>query len=200
MVQPSLMNMHLMHHTKIFHADETGSAAVEFAILSPLFLIILAGIANIGLAINWKIAAENRISAVSNQAIIEKPNLTDENAAIDYFNEIKDFVSNSPIQEYSQDNEKFILNLNNFYEITITAGEATSKALDKPLSDCYCPNKSNGIIIWGNSFNCSETCADGQTAARYLIVTAENNSLLNIISGYAFSPADVKFTTAIRLE
>lgn len=78
-----------MHQTKPFNVDNTGSAAVEFAILAPIFLILIAAIANIGLAINWRIAAETRISALSNQAIKEDLDFTDEQAALQFLDRIK---------------------------------------------------------------------------------------------------------------
>lgn len=49
-----------------FIIQSEGTAAVEFSIILPVFLIILAGIVDIGLALNWKLAAESRLSSTAN--------------------------------------------------------------------------------------------------------------------------------------
>lgn len=79
-----------------FKNDQTGTVAVEFAILAPIFLIILAGIVNIGIALNWKIAAEARVSALSNFAIVSNLDFTDEQTALDFLDQAKGLFSASP--------------------------------------------------------------------------------------------------------
>ena len=89
---------------KKFKQDETGTAAIEFAILAPVLLLVLAGVVNIGLAINWRIAAEARVSDIANYIILEslEGGFTEAEK-----NMAEQRLSETPIQAYSADNEEY---------------------------------------------------------------------------------------------
>jgi len=93
-----------MNLKRNFRRDQTGATAVEFAVLAPIFLLLIAGIINIGMAVNWRVSAETRISAMSNyiinQALNEK--LTTENLA-----EAVAIFSQTPISYYGSENELY---------------------------------------------------------------------------------------------
>ena len=183
-----------------FKNDQTGTAAVEFAILAPMFLIILAGIVNIGLALNWKIAAEARVSALSNFAIVSNLDFTDEQSALDFLDQAKSLFSQSPIQPYSSEHENLTINVNNSIELKIAGGQASTNNSGSTLDECYCPTYSSSIVIWGNQFDCTEACPNGHTAAHYIEITAENEMPLAMITGQIFSIANIQFTSLVRMD
>lgn len=182
-----------------FIIQSEGTAAVEFSIILPVFLIILAGIVDIGLALNWKLAAESRLSSTAN-FILTKDFSFDPDDETTFLSEIGNFVSQTSIQNYSSQEDIFFINLNNSISLTISNGVSNQNNLPGEITSCYCPTEVNATFSWGNEQNCDTECQDGSSAARYATIMIENIDPLVFFPGFIFSPDLISTQTVVKLD
>lgn len=182
-----------------FIIQNEGTAAVEFSLILPIFLILLAGIVDIGLALNWKLAAETRLSSTAN-FIITKDFSFDPNEEATFLSEIGNFLSQTSIQNYSAQEDVFFINLNNSISLTASSGVASQNDSPGEVTSCYCPTGVNATFSWGNELNCDTICQDGNTAARYATIMIENTDPLTFFPRFIFSPDLISTQTVVKLD
>lgn len=141
--------------------DDRGNAAIEFALIAPVFVLILAGTIEIGLVIQAKFDLISVVSASANQTLSVS---VDAGSASGSATSIAGLLSG--------DARTGTVNLNN--AITAELGESgVSVSGDADDVDaCYCATKTDTGLSWGSQVACGADCADGSVAGRFVEITA----------------------------
>lgn len=184
-----------------FWADTSGVSATEFAILAPVFLVILAGVIDIGFTLYAKFRMEGQVSAVANYAMtdnIPAPN-ADAQDFEEYLERLVDISRLSGTNNNIQRLNRIHVNLNNAYSGTWENGSFSAQPQAGELSDCYCPTREANTIAWGSSENCNSLCIDGSSAGKYLWFETENSSPFSLFSRFDFVPEQLKSNVLVRL-
>jgi Flp pilus assembly protein TadG len=136
--------------------QDAGTAAVEFALLASLFMIIVAGIAEFGY---WIYAASELTAAVS--------------AGSQYAANNGAMVATDP-SGLAAAVSAVVNNANG-------AGWATStvNVNNGSSANCHCPTGTPGNWMWGSAVACGSACAGGGVAGQFVTITASPSSAVS---------------------
>ena len=144
----------------------SGTAAVEFAIFVPLFMILVAGTVDFGYLIYSGSALSAAVSAGSQytENNVTRVSLDPTGLAAD----ISTIVNNANGTNWATS----AVNVNNGNDTT----------------NCYCPTGLPGNWTWGTPMACGKLCASGSIAGQFVTITASRNvSALFPTFGLAYS-------------
>jgi Flp pilus assembly protein TadG len=125
-----------------------GSAAVEFAILAPFFMIIAAGTFDVGYLIYSASEVSAAVSAGSQYA--------ENNASM---------VASSP-GTLSGNIWTIVNSLNG------SGASAVNVNNSNDGTHCYCPSGSPGNWTWGSTVICGSTCSGGGVSGQFVTIIA----------------------------
>lgn len=135
--------------------QDAGTAAVEFALLASLFMIIVAGTADFGY---WIYAASELTAAVS--------------AGSQYAANNSAMVATNP-SGLATAISTVVNNANG-------TGWATSTVnVNNGSTNCYCPTGTPGNWTWGAAVTCGSACAGGGVAGQFVTITASLSSTVS---------------------
>jgi Flp pilus assembly protein TadG len=133
--------------------EDSGVAAIEFALLSTVFLIVLAGVVDVGSVIYTMSELDAAVSAGAQYA--------ENNAAL---------VATNP--------SGLSTDIGNVVNDTNGTGWATS-AVDvnngNDATGCYCPTGTPGSWSWGGAVSCQSACGGGGIAGQFVTITASRS-------------------------
>ena len=132
-------------------AEDSGAAAVEFALFLPFFLLVLAGTVDLG----YLTYTASELSAAVSAGSLYAAN----NGAL---------VATSP-DTLSGNIQAIVANANG-------TGWATS-AVNINNGDpthCYCPTGPLGNWTWGSAMTCGGVCSGGGVAGQFVTITASH--------------------------
>lgn len=147
--------------------DERCVAALEFALLAPLFVMIFAGITDIGDALYVWCRLEQSLAAGSNYALIEYGSLTDATLA----SNIATLASTSNTGTAA--NATVVVNDGVTYSLTNGTGSSSGSA----SALCYCPTGTpTNNWAWGSPVTCGANCSGtSYTAGKFVTITVSYN-------------------------
>jgi Flp pilus assembly protein TadG len=159
---------------------EGGVAAVEFALLSPLFLLVFAGMVDIGNILYSEYQLTMAVSSGAQYAMVNSGNVSSANGA-SLATSIATIVSNTVSSGWA--NATVVVN--NGPTVTMTGGTASSSGTASNADLCYCPTGTMPNITWGSSATCGSTCAGaaGGIAGQFVTITA-TRAYTVLFSGY----------------
>ena len=143
--------------------DETGVAAIEFAIYATVFLMITAATVDIGLLLFTQSELDAAVSAGAQYAANSSA-----------------MIASNP----SGLNTNVLTIVNN----ANGTGWATSTVDVNNNNDstgCYCPTGSPGNWSWGSTATCGSACGGGGVAGQFVTITATTN-VSPIFSAFGF--------------
>lgn len=148
--------------------NQCGSIAVEFALVAPVLMVVLAGVIDIGSAAYVRHSLDTRVTAAAEYALMEP--------------ELKDQVDADDLAERL---------------VALVRPDASETVEVVVNSACHCPTRSNGQIDLGMSLSCGTSCgASGETAGQFVQISATARHV-SIFPGYAFSDGDTVGASAV---
>ncbi len=135
--------------------QDAGTAAVEFALLASLFLIIVAGTADFGY---WIYGASELTAAVS--------------AGSQYAENNGAMVATNP-GGLATAISTVVNNANGTGWATSTVNVNNGSS-----TNCYCPTGTPGNWTWGSAVTCGSACAGG-VAGQFVTITASPSSIVS---------------------
>ena len=145
-----------------FVESDSGAAAVEFAIISPLLLAIFAFMIDFGMALWVKIDLEQALSSAANYAIVSATNVSASGGA----------TLAAQLGAIAPARLDVGVTVNNGPTYSRNGGAATTGGTASAADACYCPaTGSNNSVTWGSSVACGSTCANGGQAGRFVAIT-----------------------------
>jgi Flp pilus assembly protein TadG len=165
---------------RAFAADRRGIAAVEFALVTPIFCLLLAGIVDLGGALFTKFRLDSAITAGANFAQVNAGNVNSSNGQT-LANNIATIVETSQGSSWADDG----VIVNNGPAATVAGGTATPSGTATSADVCYCPTGAPGGFTWGSAVTCGNACPGTNTgyAGKFVTITA-SHSYSPIFSSY----------------
>lgn len=147
--------------------DIKGTAAIEFAVVAPIFALVLVASVDLGMLIFSRFQLEAAVSASASYAIAHADQVDSSNG-----DELAKNIALMIAGNYRGDATAFI-QVNNgsqasYDGMTIKIGGVPSQA-----NACYCPTGAASLVDWGKERTCGASCPGGGRAGRYVSVTAQ---------------------------
>jgi Flp pilus assembly protein TadG len=175
--------------------DRRGVAAVEFALLTPVFCLLLAGIVDLGGALYTRFKLDSAVTAGANFAQINAANVTSTNGQALATN-IATIVETSQGSGWADD----AVVVNNGPTTSITSGAPTTGGTPTNADACYCPTGTTASFSWGSSTTCGAACPGGGYAGKFVTVTA-TREYTPIFSGYGIVQNDtISASAAVQVQ
>lgn len=151
-------------------ADENGVSAVEFALIAPVFLLIVAGGMDFGRALYTKFRLDNAISAASNYVLLNASNVS-ASGGTGLAQNLAAILATSGTPSATTST----VTVNNGPTATTVAGSTTTSGTAANADSCYCPSLSGNTIVWGSAVSCSSTCSGGAPAGKYVSIVVSQS-------------------------
>jgi len=148
-----------------YWCDDAGSPAIEFALIAPVFLLIVAATFDVGSILHGKFRLNAQVSSAASYSQ-NQGNLIVDNSAASFAATVATLVANGT----SSIDATVVLN--NAISATLTGGAMTTVDSSGIMAQCYCPARVNNTVAWGAQRTCQITCADGSTAGRFIEIRA----------------------------
>jgi Flp pilus assembly protein TadG len=156
---------------------------VEFALVAPILLLILAAVIDIGSATYVKRALDERVTAAAEYALMQSAPADQEAAE-----ELAEILAGI-IQGDSE-----------------TVEVVVNNAATGDPARCYCPTGSAGDFEWGSAMDCATSCpteesaGESESAGQFVLISASTPHI-SIFPGYAFIEGDtVNARAVVRLQ
>ena len=175
--------------------DARGVAAVELALLAPLFLLVLAGTAGIGLDVVSRIKVNEAVSAAAHGALVAAPSLSassvDDTAAS--LATILRRAWNAP------EESELRIEFNGARTYRFAGREASVAGQASAVDECRCPISGEGVLEWGGKAECGKPCPDLSLSARYVLI-AVSVPPSPVFASFVPGPADgIRVQTLVAL-
>lgn len=160
--------------------DRRGIAAVEFALVTPIFCLLLAGIVDLGGALYTKFKLDSAVTAGANFAQVNAVNVGSANGQT-LANNIATIVETSQGSSWANDG----VVVNNGPTATVSSGTSTPSGTASNADACYCPSGTPSAFTWGSSTTCGSACPGSNTgyAGKFVTITA-SHTYTPIFSSY----------------
>ena len=143
-----------------------GTSAVEFALLAPIFLLIVAAAVDYGAALFTKFRLDNALTAAANYVVVNAANVSSSSGA-----GLATSVANVLATSGTSAAVTSVVVINNGPTATTSNGATTAGGTASNADLCYCPSRSGTTITWGSAASCSSTCSGGAPAGRYVSIS-----------------------------
>ena len=157
-----------------------GTAAVEMALISPMMLILLAGIIDFGRAYRDEIELSSAVAAAAQYALINAASINSAGAA-SLAGTLSGIVANSNGAGWAG----VTVTVNAGATNAIVGGTATASGTAANANSCWCPTGSSGTWNWGSAVGCGTGCAGGggTLAGKFVTITG-TRAFTSIFTGY----------------
>ncbi len=173
---------------------DDGVAAVEFAVLAPVFALVFAGMADLGGVLYTQFRLNAAVSAGANYALINASSVNSTSGA-SLANTIAAVVENNAGANWANDT----IVVNNGPTVTITSGSSASSGTASSADSCYCPTLSS-TIAWGAAATCGSACAGGGLAGKFVTITS-SRTYTPLFSNYGIvSNGQITVTTSVETQ
>jgi Flp pilus assembly protein TadG len=157
-----------------------GIAAMEFAMVTPIFAIILAGVADLGGLVTTRFRLDTAVAAASNYVLVHGTQVSSTNGAA-----LATSASTIVTTSDTATTANGTVVINNGPTVTVASGTSTSSGTASNADLCYCPTGSPSSLTWGAAVACGSTCTGGGLAGKFVLITA-NYTYTAIFTNYSF--------------
>jgi Flp pilus assembly protein TadG len=147
--------------------DRRAIAAVEFALLAPMFCLMLAAAADFGGVLYTKFCLESAVSAASNYALLNASSVSSTGGA-GLASKLAAIIAGAHVTGWANGT----IVVDNGPTATANSGTIVASGTASNADLCYCPTGSGANISWGSSQACSTTCASGGLAGKFVQIVA----------------------------
>lgn len=142
-----------------------GTAAVEMALISPMLMILFAGIIDFGRAYQQEIELSSAVAAASQYALLNVANINSGNAAT-LAATISGIVANANGAAWAGSTVTVNAGATN----AIAAGVTTTSGTAARADSCWCPTGTSASWNWGSAATCGSACAGGTLAGKFVTI------------------------------
>ena len=147
---------------------QSGIAAIEFAFLVPVLLVLLMGGVDMGQMLYAYYRLDQAVAAGAQYAQLNASKVSSANGAA-LASSIANVVANANGTSWANDT----IVVNNGPSVTITNGTASNGGTAANADNCYCPSGSPPSWTWGSSVTCSSSCSGGSgIGGKYVTITS----------------------------
>jgi Flp pilus assembly protein TadG len=149
-----------------FVSSRKASVSIEFAIVIPILLAIIAGTVDYGRGIYAKFKLESAVSASANYTIVNAAQVVSATAPTLAGNAATVLYSNTSMATTGT------VTVNHGPVAQLAAGAVTSSGTAANANNCYCPTYASGVVNWGTAATCGSTCGTGGLAGKFVEIIA----------------------------
>jgi Flp pilus assembly protein TadG len=171
--------------------DRRGAAAVEFVILAPIFLLIMAGLVDFGGVLYTKFGLGASVSAATNYAAVNVSGVNSTSGAA-LATSLATVAANAQGTAWAN----ATVTVNAGPSATSTGGAITTSGTATAADACYCPTGTANALTWGSAQTCSAACPASGYAGKFVVVQA-SKTYSPFFSSYGLVHAGVLSTTSI---
>ncbi|SCB24184.1 TadE/TadG family type IV pilus assembly protein [Rhizobium hainanense] len=183
----------LSHHADALGRDDRGNAAVEFAVLAPVFLFIMAVSFDMGSLIFARFQLEATISNTASYTLVHADQVDGLNDSL-----LAKSVALMIAGQYPSTGASASIAINDGVQANFDGATIRIDGTPASTGACYCPSGSAASFVWGSQQTCSSSCPDGANAGKYAVISAKQTyaplfSGYNIVNdGYIYASAVVQ--------
>lgn len=165
-------------------SDRRGVAALEFALLAPLFMMMLIGGVDFADAYMAKSILDATLSSASNYALLNTAM-----APATLASNLTAIIANSSGVVFDGS-----VVVNNGNTSTVTGGMTSNGG--SANTNCYCPSGTPPTLTWGMPVACGTVCPGSGIAGNFVSMNA-TYSYVPILTGYAWVPSGTLSASAV---
>jgi Flp pilus assembly protein TadG len=174
---------------------DAGVAAVEFAFLVPVLLVLFSGIIDISQMLYAYYRLDQAVAAGAQYAVLNAANVTSTTGA-SLATSIATVVENANGTAWTNDT----VVVNDGPTVTVTNGTAASSGTASNADEYYCVTGSPLNWTWGTAYTTQTNCSGGDTAGKYVTVTASYNYVPLIGIYRIFTNSTLNQSAAVRVQ
>ncbi|MBL8583494.1 MAG: pilus assembly protein [Rhizobiaceae bacterium] len=174
-----------------FCQDKAGVSTVEFAMVTPVILLIMAGTLDLGRALMTRFEVTSAVSASTNYALLNADRVNSKSGSA-LATEIAT-VAASSLQSNQGD---ITVVINNGSSVNVNNGTPQPSGTAANADSCYCPTMSGYSVTWGSTKTCGSACSGGGLAGKFVTITA-SKPYTPMFTGYGIVEADAITVRAI---
>ena len=149
--------------------ETSGVSAVEFALVSPVLILILAGTVDIGASLKAKFDLSSAVSAGSNYALLGADKVSSAGGGTLAGNIVA--VAASGLGS-AGGNVQVVVNNGAAISYNASTANATQTGTVSNADLCYCPTAAGSVVTWGAPVTCGNACPAGGTAGKFVAISA----------------------------
>lgn len=166
------------HHADILRHDTRGNAAIEFAVLAPIFILIMAVSSDIGALIFARFQLEAAISNSASYTIVHADQIDGTND-----NQLAKNLALMIAGQYTSGDTSSSIIVNDGVQAAYDGATIKIDGTPGSTGACFCPTGTAVAFDWGSQQTCSSSCPDGANAGKYVVIAAKQ-SYAPLFSGY----------------
>ncbi|ASY66656.1 hypothetical protein SJ05684_b56740 (plasmid) [Sinorhizobium sojae CCBAU 05684] len=165
------------------HSGRRGNAAIEFALVTPIFAVILAGGLDLAMLVFSRFRLEAAVSNSASYALVQADMVDAKNSS--------DLAEKLAVMIASEDaggNKHASIVVNNGASADYNGTKISIRGMPGRGDACYCPSGSAASLVWGSARTCASACPSGGKAGKFVVVTVKQAytplfSSLGIVKG-----------------
>lgn len=174
---------------------DAGVAAVEFAFLVPVLLVLFTGIVDVSQMLYAYYQLDQAVAAGSQYAVLNAANVTSTSGPA-LATSIATVVEDANGTGWTNDT----IVVNDGPTVTVTNGSAVSSGTAANADDYYCLTGSQMSWTWGTAYTTQTSCSGGDTAGKYVTITA-SYSYVPLVAIYpVFTNSTLNQSAAVRVQ
>jgi hypothetical protein len=142
-----------------------GTAAVELALISPMLMILLAGIIDFGRAYQEEIELSSAVAAASQYALLNVASINSANAS-GLAATLSGIVANTNGAVWAG----ATVTVNGGATNVIAGGVPAASGNSANADSCWCPIGTSAAWTWGAAVPCGSACAGGTLAGKFVTI------------------------------
>jgi Flp pilus assembly protein TadG len=142
-----------------------GTAAVEMALISPMLMLLLAGIIDFGRAYREEIELSSAVAAASQYALLNVANINSTSGA-GLAATLSGIVANTNGAAWAG----ATVTVNNGATNAIAGGTATTGGTAANADSCWCPTGTSAAWNFASAATCGSACAGGTLAGKFVTI------------------------------
>lgn len=150
-----------------FLRANSGVAAIEFALIVPVFLTIFVGMIDLGEILYTDYQLDSAVAAGAEYAAVNATEVNSTSGATLASN-IATVVENANGTAWANNG----VVVNNGPSVTVQGGSVSPGGTASNADQCYCPTGTPPGWSWGSAATCGSTCPNGGVAGKFVTVTA----------------------------
>ena len=170
---------------------DSGVAAVEFALLMPVFVLVLAGVVDLGGLVSTRFSLDTAVAAASNYVLVNNSQVGSA-AGATLASNVATIVTTGDTATTANGT----VVVNNGPTVTVSGGTPASSGTAANADLCYCPTGTPTNLTWGSSVTCGNACPSGGLAGKFVLITA-NYSYSPVFGNYNFIGGGVVYSSSL---
>jgi Flp pilus assembly protein TadG len=166
-----------MNRRSLFRRRE-GAAAVELALVSPVLLVLLAGVIDFARVYHEEIELSAAVASAAQYALLNAASINSASAAT-LAATLTGIVANSNGVNWAGAS----VTVNDGATSVAAAGTTTASGTAANANSCWCPTGGSSNWTWGSAVTCGNACAGGTLAGKFVTISG-TRSFRAIFSGY----------------